>query len=218
MYRNDVGYLYGLHSIAALLVLQMPTPASAFLVMANALNRPLPLAFLTADPGATARTYALAADTLRYKFPRLATHLYETLGLPHEAIWEPMFRSLLTDGLDLERASRVWDCWVFEGDRIIIRAAVAVLGCLQLQLFGFGADDKGREAVRAILGWGPRDLGTTTKPEDPAPTRHGGPAAGGGFGGGYMPNAGVGKYWILKSAGDEDGFMNEVREAGKVQT
>jgi hypothetical protein len=181
--------------------------------MANALNRPLPVAFLTLDRGAISRTYSLASATLRYKFPRLATHLQETLHLTEEEIWEPMFRSLLTNGLDLERISRVWDCWVFEGDRIMIRAAVAILGCLQPQLFGFSTpDDQSRDAVRGILGWGPRHVGTMPK------GRHSAPAASAtGFGGGQLPNAGVGDYWVLTSAGDEDGFMNEVREAGKVQ-
>lgn len=213
MYRSDVGYIHGLHTVAALLVLQMPTPASAFLAMANALNRPLPVAFLTLDRGAVGRTYSLASATLRYKFPRLATHLYETLQLSDEEIWEPMFRSLLTNGLDLERISRIWDCWVFEGDRIMIRAAVAVLGCLQMQLFGFTTpDDHGRISVRNILGWGPHHIGT--KPKD----RHSAPASATGFGGGQFPNAGVGDYWILTGAGDDDGFMNEVREAGKVRS
>ncbi|CAL5868416.1 uncharacterized protein PFLUO_LOCUS2641 [Penicillium psychrofluorescens] len=214
MYRSDVGYVHGLHTIAALLVLQFPTPSSAFLAMANALNRPLPLAFLTWDRGAMARTYKLASDTMRYKFNRLSVHLHETLQLSDEEIWEPMFRSLLTNGLDLERISRVWDCWVFEGDRIMIRSAVALMGCLQAQLFSFQQpDDQSRAAVRDILGWGPRQLGTNAqKPKE----RHSAPAAA-GFGGGQVVNPGVGDYWVLTAAGNEDGFMLEVREAGKVR-
>jgi hypothetical protein len=214
MYRSDVGYIHGLHTIAALLVLQFPTPASAFLAMANALNRPLPVAFLTWDRGAMARSYTLASDTLRYKFPRLHTHLTETLHLSEPEIWEPIFRSLLTNGLDLERISRVWDCWVFEGDRIMIRSAVAILGCLQAQLFSFHqTDDQSRLAVRDVLGWGPRSHGANNqKPKE----RHSAPAAA-GFGGGQIQNPGVADYWVLTAAGDEDGFMNAVREAGKVR-
>ncbi|CAG7948085.1 unnamed protein product [Penicillium nalgiovense] len=214
MYRSDVGYIHGLHTIAALLVLQFPTPASAFLAMANALNRPLPVAFLTWDRGAMARSYTLASDTLRYKFPRLHTHLTETLHLSEPEIWEPIFRSLLTNGLDLERISRVWDCWVFEGDRVMIRSAVAILGCLQAQLFSFHqTDDQSRLAVRDVLGWGPRSHGANNqKPKE----RHSAPAAA-GFGGGQIQNPGIADYWVLTAAGDEDGFMNSVREAGKVR-
>lgn len=181
--------------------------------MANALNRPLPVAFLTLDRGAIGRTYTLASATLKYKFPRLASHLFDTLKLTDEDVWEPMFRSLMTNGLDLERLSRVWDCWVFEGDRIMIRSAVAILGCLQPQLFPFTTpDDQGRAAVRDILGWGPHHVGTMPKGRHSAPA---GTAT--GFGGGQLPNAGVGDYWVLTAAGDEDGFMSEVREAGKVR-
>lgn len=213
MYRSDVGYIYGLHTIAALLVLQFPSPASAFLAMANALNRPLPVAFLTLDRGAIERTYTLASATLRYKVPRLSSHLYETLKLSHEEIWEPIFRSLLSNGLDLERLSRVWDCWVFEGDRIMLRAAVAVLGCLQSQLFGFTTpNDESRIAVRNILGWGPRHMGTKPKDRHSAPVA---PAA--GFGGGQLAHTSEGDYWVLSSVGDDDGFINEVREAGKIR-
>ncbi|KAL3478195.1 hypothetical protein BJX99DRAFT_224786 [Aspergillus californicus] len=211
MYRSDVGYISGLHTIAALLVLHFPTPSSAFLAMANALNRPLPVAFLTMDRGAVSRTYSLASSTLRYKFPRLATHLYETLRMSDEEIWDSMFRSLLTNGLDLERSSRVWDCWVFEGDRIMIRAAIATLGSLQSQLFSFTQpDDQSRLAVKNILSWGPHDVGAKPKERRSAPVA---PVA--GFGGG-LANAGVGDYWVLTSVGDEDGFMKEVRDAGKV--
>lgn len=182
--------------------------------MANALNRPLPVAFLTWDRGAMARTYSLASDTLQYKFGRLSTHLRETLRLSDEEIWEPMFRSLLTNGLDLERLSRVWDCWVFEGDRIMIRGAVATLGCLQTQLFSFQEpNDSTRIAVRNILGWGPRHLGANNQK---AKDRHSAPAAA-GFGGGQVINPGVADYWILSAAGNEDGFMAAVREAGKVR-
>ncbi|CAI7581354.1 hypothetical protein N7533_009831 [Penicillium manginii] len=214
MYRSDVGYIHGLHTIAALLVLQFPTPSSAFLAMANALNRPLPVAFLTWDRGAMSRTYTLASDTLRYKFPRVATHLCDTLKLSDEEIWEPTFRSLLTNGLDLERASRVWDCWVFEGDRIMIRTAVAVMGSIQSQLCSFQqSDDQTRLSVRNILGWGPRHIGANNQK---AKDRHSAPAAA-GFGGGQVSNPGVADYWILTATGDEDGFMKAVREAGKVR-
>lgn len=183
--------------------------------MANVMNRPMPLAFITGDRGATTRTYGVASATLRYKFPRLFTHLTETLQLSEAEIWEPMFRSLFTNGLDLERLCRVWDCWVFEGDRILIRAGVAVLGCLQAQLFGFSASPKSHEEASHVIGWGPHDLGRVMK----AKTRHSSPTPLVGFGGGQFTNIGVGaNYWILKYAGDEDGFMNEVREAGKVHS
>lgn len=126
----------------------------------------------------------MASSTLQYKFPRLHGHLFKKLGLTGEEVWEPMFRTLFANGLDLERLSRVWDCWVFEGDRIVVRTGVAILGCLGSQIFGI----EDREAIVSLLGWGPRG------------------------------NDGRSGYWDLSATGDEDAFMREVREAGKVES
>ena len=51
------------------------------------------------------------------------------------------------NGLGVETAIRVWDVMVFDGDGVIIRTAVAVLGALEGKLYG------NREEVLGILGW-----------------------------------------------------------------
>ena len=50
-------------------------------------------------------------------------------------------------GLGIEIASRVWDVMVFEGDSVIIRTAVAVLGAMENSLYG------NRQEVISKLGW-----------------------------------------------------------------
>ena len=52
------------------------------------------------------------------------------------------------NGLGVEIAVRVWDVMVFDGDGVIIRTVVAVLGALEGKLYG------GREEVLGVLGWG----------------------------------------------------------------
>ena len=47
----------------------------------------------------------------------------------------------------METAVRVWDIMVFDGDGVIIRTAVAVLGALEGKLYG------GKEEVLGVLGW-----------------------------------------------------------------
>ncbi|KKY14969.1 putative tbc domain [Phaeomoniella chlamydospora] len=193
MYRSDVGYMHGLHLVAANILLQISDPASAFVCMANALNRPLSLAFLTGDPAATSRHYSLAKQTLAYKFPALHDCLFNSadekgLGLQAEEVFEPMFRTLLSNGLDPERLARVWDCWVFEGDRTIIRAGTAILGLYEGQICLIDGDDleEKRQKVRSLLGWGPwgRAQGS----------------------------------WNFRDLdGGEDGFINKVRDAGKLK-
>jgi len=188
MYRSDVGYSHGTHLPSALLLLTVPTPALAFTLLANLLNRPLPLAFLTGDEAGTQKTYDLVLQLLATKFPTLYAHLFTTLDLPPEAILEPMIRSFflrgsctgtdvfdenislhnsngaisplspnlhtaggmppVTGGLSVELASRVWDVSVFDGDAMIIRTCVAVLGSLEPGLYGE------REDVLRLLGWG----------------------------------------------------------------
>ena len=47
----------------------------------------------------------------------------------------------------METAVRVWDVMVFDGDGVIIRTAVAVLGALEGKLYG------DREEVLGVLDW-----------------------------------------------------------------
>ncbi|KIW84557.1 hypothetical protein Z517_03807 [Fonsecaea pedrosoi CBS 271.37] len=189
-YRSDVGYIYGIQLIAALLLLQLSTPADAFILLANCLNRSVPLAFQTDDTTTTNRTYNHAVSTLGIKFPRLYEYLFGSveqggLGFRGEEVFEPMLRTIFSNGLDVDRLSRIWDIWIFEGDRTLVNAAVAILGSLQQQLFDIQGDtDLKRRNIQEMLGWGPFNR---------------------------LPQSG---HWNLQSVGDEDKFVEEVRLAG----
>lgn len=189
-YRSDVGYIYGIQLIAALLLLQLPTPADAFILLANSLNRPIPLAFQTNDASTTARTYNHAVSTLAIKYPRVHEYLFGSieqggLGFSGEEVFEPMLRTIFSNGLDVDRLCRIWDIWVFEGDRTLVRAAVATLGCLQTQLFNVqGEVDLKRRNVQEMLGWGPFNR---------------------------QPQSG---HWNLQTHGDEEKYVEEIRLAG----
>ncbi|EXJ79002.1 hypothetical protein A1O3_08503 [Capronia epimyces CBS 606.96] len=189
-YRSDVGYVYGIQLIAALLLLQLPTPADAFVLLANCLNRPVPLAFQSNDLSVTGRTYNHAVSTLGIKFPRLHEYLFGSmeqggLGFTAEEVFEPMFRTIFSNGLDVDRLCRLWDVWVFEGDQTLVRAAVAILGSLQSQLFGVRGDvDLKRRNIQEMLGWGPFNR---------------------------QPHSG---HWNFSALGSEDEFMEVVRVAG----
>ena len=153
MYRSDVGYSHGTHLTAALLCLTLPSPASSFLTLANLLNRPFPLAFLTGSPPATKKAYSLTLPLLSHKFPRLHHHLFSTLGFGAHEVLEPMMRTLFlgpNGGVGLETAVRVWDVMVFDGDSSIIRTAVAVLAALESRLY------VEKEEVLDLLGWSAR--------------------------------------------------------------
>jgi hypothetical protein len=147
MYRSDIGYVYGTHLIAGIVCLLL-RPAEAFVLLANMMNRPVPLAFLVHDQPAMQRTYDNTLQTLKYKFAKLHDHLTNpALGLKPEEFLDPIFRCLFSYNLPPEHVSRIWDVFAFEGDKALIRAAVAILGRLESKLYG------GREEILELIGW-----------------------------------------------------------------
>jgi hypothetical protein len=114
--------------MAALLLLNLPSPPAAFIALANLLNRPLPLAFYAQDPAAKASVYNLVMQTLGRKSEALHFHLTHTLrDVDPDAYLCRVFRSLFTGHLGIDESARLWDLYVFEGDSIFVRAAVALL-------------------------------------------------------------------------------------------
>ena len=146
-YRSDVGYVYGTHLIAGNICLTLPA-AEAFVLLANMLNRPLPLAFLVHDEAAMQQTYEITLQTLKYKCSRLHDHLTSAaLDLKPEEYLDPIYRCLFAYNLPHEYVARIWDIFVFEGDKALIRAAVAILSHLESKLYG------SREEVLQLIGW-----------------------------------------------------------------
>jgi hypothetical protein len=67
-----------------------------------------------------------------------------------------VFMSLFTNQLAIDEASRVWDVYVFEGDAVLIRVAVAFLLRVEMNLLA----TKTREEVRSVIG-GQSTVGNT---------------------------------------------------------
>lgn len=147
VYRSDVGYVFGVHLMAGLLCFHMPA-AEAFVSLANLLNRALPLAFLVHDQTAMARHYDMVLSTLKYKFTKLHSHLTcSATGLRPDEYLDPLFRCLFAYNLSPEHVSRIWDIYVFEGDKSLIRSAVAVLGRLESKLYG------SKDEILDLISW-----------------------------------------------------------------
>ncbi|UKZ80048.1 hypothetical protein TrVFT333_007813 [Trichoderma virens FT-333] len=148
MYRNDIGYVSGCNTIAALLLLNLPNPESTFIALANVLNRPLPLSFYTFDRGAQAAAFNLVYDTLKIKSNSLYEHLTKTVqGVQLDQHLANIFTNLFTAHLAIDEAARLWDVYVFEGDTLLVRAAVAILLSREMDLMG----SKTAEEVKAVL-------------------------------------------------------------------
>ncbi|KAF4584032.1 Rab-GAP/TBC domain protein [Ophiocordyceps camponoti-floridani] len=148
MYRNDVGYVSGSNAIAALLLLNLPDTETTFIALANLLNRPLPLSFHTSDQGAQASAFNLVLQTLSNQSPALHDHLTRTVAnLEPEEYLGHMFTTLFADHLSIDEAARLWDVYVFEGDAVLVRAAVAVLLRHEMALLG----SKTAGEIRAVM-------------------------------------------------------------------
>lgn len=147
-----------LQTIAALLLLNLPSAAAAFTTLANVLNRALPLSFYSDDAGAKSSAYNLLLQTLAAKSPKLHDHL---LALPEhnpDAYLGDVFISLFTNQLALDEASRLWDVYAFEGDSVLVRAAVAVLLDREMELLGTKSVEEVQTAIHAKK---PRVVGQT---------------------------------------------------------
>ncbi|KAL2019341.1 hypothetical protein VTK56DRAFT_9721 [Thermocarpiscus australiensis] len=136
MYRSDIGYVPGCNTIAALLLLNLPTPTDAFVALANVLNRPLPLSFYASDAGAKSSAYNLIFHTLSQKSPNLHDHLTRLPDHDPDLYLDEVFTGLFTRHLALDEAARLWDVYVFEGDALLVRAGVALLMQKEMALLG----------------------------------------------------------------------------------
>ncbi|KAI3333070.1 hypothetical protein F4824DRAFT_257505 [Ustulina deusta] len=138
MYRSDIGYVTGCHTIAALLLLNLDSAASTFIALANVLNRSLPLSFYSGDQGARSSVYQLVNQTLAAKSPPLHKHLSDptSIGPDFDMCLNDIFMTLFTRHLSLDDCTRLWDVYIFEGDRILIHAAVALFLESEIPLLG----------------------------------------------------------------------------------
>lgn len=126
------------------------------------LNRPLPLSFFTSDRGAQASAFNLVLQTIRHKSRALHEHLTKTLQEvgPQEYLGD-VFTSIFTGHLAIDEAARLWDVYVFEGDALLIRAAVAVLLSHEMALLGSKTADEVKTALTRAQSRrpGPRTVG-----------------------------------------------------------
>lgn len=111
----------------------------AFITLANLLNRPIPSAYLNAGPSsATDPIHTLILSTLAIKRPSLHSHLTsQTLNLQSSEYLDPILSTLFCSSkFSLDISSRIIDVYVFEGDKTLVRAAVATLAALEGKLYG----------------------------------------------------------------------------------
>lgn len=129
--------------------MNLPTPTAVFVALANVLNRALPLSFYAADPGAKSSAYNLVLQTLSSKSASLHEHLTRNLADADPDVYlNDIFTSIFTDSLAIDEAARLWDVHVFEGDSVLVRAAVALLLDREMALLGSKSVAEVRDVLR----------------------------------------------------------------------
>lgn len=132
-----------------MLLLNLPTPADSFIALSNLLNRSLPLSLHTNDTAALSKIYTLLVSRVASSLPRLSLHLNQICGFNANpgSLVDEVLRSLFTQSLNLDCVTRLWDVWVFEGDQVLIRGLVAMLGMMESRLM----DAKDGEAAIRVM-------------------------------------------------------------------
>jgi len=173
LYRADSPNALWIQPLIALLLLNQPV-SSAFIALANILNRALPSALLRNDIPNLHQTFDLILATLAHKVPQLHEHIASltipasmTEDMPQSPttttkrlfpmLFESLLRSILSASpsrLSLDTSARIWDIAVFEGDAALVRAAVAILARLESRLYG-----PARELVSELQDYGMDPMG-----------------------------------------------------------
>jgi len=127
-FRPDIGYLQGMSYLAALLCLNVDSEFTAFQCFANVIMKGHLFAFFRLDRIAINRYYdVLSRALLEYGPSAPLVRHFASIGVqPHLYVfnwWQTLFLKVLP----LELASRIFDCFIFEGTSFIVRSSIAIL-------------------------------------------------------------------------------------------
>ncbi|XP_038592176.1 TBC1 domain family member 12-like isoform X2 [Micropterus salmoides] len=128
-YRPDVGYVQGMSSTAAMLILNMDE-VEAFISFSNLINRPCQLAFYRVDHQLMLRYFGAFKVFFEETLPHLFLH-FQSSGLTPELYLMDWILSLYTKPLPLDVACRVWDVFFRDGEEFLFRTALGILRLYQ---------------------------------------------------------------------------------------
>ncbi|XP_037611760.1 TBC1 domain family member 12-like, partial [Sebastes umbrosus] len=124
-YRPDVGYVQGMSSMAAMLILNMDE-VQVFISFSNLINRPLQLAFCRLDHQLMFRYFGVFQMFLQETLPRLFLH-FQSSGVTPDLYLLDWILSLFVKPLPLDVACRVWDVLFRDGEEFLFRTALGIL-------------------------------------------------------------------------------------------
>lgn len=138
-YRPDVGYVQGMSSIAAMLILNMDE-VQVFISFSNLVNRRCQLSFYRVDHEQMLRYFGAFQVFFRELLPQLFLH-FQSSGVTPDLYLMDWILTLYVKTLPLDVASRVWDVFFRDGEEFLFRVALGILRLhqdvlLQMDLVG----------------------------------------------------------------------------------
>lgn len=137
-YRPDVGYVPGMSFLGAMLLLNLNT-LDTFICLANLINQPFLMSFYITDRNEMLK-YTQAMDSIvEALLPKVHKH-FQDIGIAPEQYMVDWFRTLYSQVLSIDLASRVWDIYLAEGELLLYRVALAILKMYSHQFESFPRD------------------------------------------------------------------------------
>ncbi|XP_078100934.1 TBC1 domain family member 12-like isoform X2 [Sander vitreus] len=124
-YRPDVGYVQGMSSVAAMLILNMDE-VDVFISFSNLINRRCQLAFYRGQHHLMLRYFGAFQVFLQESLPHLFLH-FQSSGVTPDLYLLDWILSLYLKPLPLEVACRVWDLFFRDGEEFLFRTALGIL-------------------------------------------------------------------------------------------
>ncbi|KAL8140477.1 hypothetical protein V2J09_006498 [Rumex salicifolius] len=121
-----VGYCQGLNYVAALLLLVMKTEEDAFWMLAVLLENVLVNNCYANNLSGCHVEQRVFKDLLTKKCPRIAAHL-ESLQFDVSLVTTEWFLCLFSKSLPSETTLRVWDVLFYDGAKVLLNVALAIL-------------------------------------------------------------------------------------------
>lgn len=121
----EIGYVQGMSYLAATLLLYMDE-FDAFAMLATLVSNPFFACMCKMDVKNIVRYFRVFDLLFSYNLPALYDH-FKSLGISHEQYLLDWMLTVFTKSMPVIQASRIWDCFVFEGELFLLIAALGVL-------------------------------------------------------------------------------------------
>lgn len=149
-YKPTIGYKDGLNNIAAMFLLNLPSPLDAFISMVNILEEnPLTYALYSGSydkDQIISSYYGQFLKVLHTKLPSLYDH-FQHIKLAPSAYLEPLLIGWFSRHVGIDISARIYDIFIFEGDGFLLRVALGILTALEHKLYGSS------EEILNEIGW-----------------------------------------------------------------